>query len=98
MQALSGRLGKDFQPRLQRIVGIDQGQMGLPALKQLREQPPEMLVDGFECGAKAFASLAVEIADRAAQPIDRFGQFGLFGWRCCQTALLLRPVRRQRPD
>ncbi len=38
-----------------------------------------MLVHRVEGGAQPFAPLAVEAADRAAQPVHRLGEFGLFG-------------------
>src|SRR6188768_4498328 len=38
-----------------------------------------MLVDLLERGPQAFAALAVEIADRAAQAVDRLGQLALLG-------------------
>ena len=39
----------------------------------------EMLVDLLECRAQPLAALAVEVADRAAQAVDRLVQLGLLG-------------------
>ena len=38
-----------------------------------------MAIDRFERGAQPLAPLAVERTDRAAQALDRLGQFGLLG-------------------
>ena len=53
--------------------------MCLTAFEQPGEQALEMLVHFLERGAQAFAPLAVEVADRAAQPVDRLDQLGLLG-------------------
>ena len=74
-QPLARRLGHDLQPGLERIVALDQLEMRLAAVEQGREQAAEMAVDlliGFEQPDAAFA---VEAADRAAQAVDRLGQF-----------------------
>ena len=53
--------------------------MRLPAFEKLGEQALEVAVHFFEGVAQAFASLAVEVADRSAQAIDRFCQLFLLG-------------------
>ena len=77
LQALAGWLGHDLQPRLQRIVAVDQREVRFAAAEQAGEQATEMSVDRLERCAQPFAPFAVEIADRSAQAIDRFSQFGL---------------------
>ena len=63
--------------------------MGLAAFEQPREQALEVLVHFLERGPQALAAFAVEVADRAAQPVDRFVQFGLLGG--AGAVLLLDP-------
>ena len=89
MQPLARWLGVNFETGFERIVAVDQREMRLPPLEQPREQLTEMSVDLFEGGAEPFATLAVEAADRTAQPRDRFGQFGLLAG--VGAVLLLQP-------
>ena len=79
LQFLARRLGEDFEPGLERIVAVDQRQMRLASFEQAGEEPFEVGVDLLERGAQALAALAVEIADRSAQPAHRLAQFLLFG-------------------
>ncbi len=53
--------------------------MRLPALEQAGEQLAEMCVHRLEGVAQALAAFAIEIADRAAQTVDRLGQLFLLG-------------------
>ena len=53
--------------------------MRLPALKQGREQAPEMAVDSLERGQQAQAALAIEAADGTAQARDCLPQFVALG-------------------
>src|SRR3546814_15428883 len=52
--------------------------MRLSALEQPGEQHAEMAIDLLESGTQPLAPLAVEIADRTAQPVDRLEEFRLF--------------------
>ena len=61
--------------------------MRLAPLEQPGEQPLEVIVDLFERRAQPFAPLAVEIADRPAQPADRLAQFLLLGGIAAMLAL-----------
>src|SRR3546814_17200705 len=70
-EPLARRLRHDLQPRLERIVRIDEFQMRLPAVEQGREQALEMGVDRLEGGEQPDAAFAIEIADRPAQPVYR---------------------------
>ena len=79
MQPLTRRLRVNLKSSFQRIVAVHQGEVRVPAFEQLGEQALEVGVDRFECGAEPFAAFAIEIADRAAQAVDGFDQFGLFG-------------------
>src|SRR3546814_13563578 len=72
---LAGRLGHDLQPRLQRIVRIDEREMRAPALEQRREERAEMLVDLFEGGQQPRPPFPVQAPDRPSQPVDRLFQF-----------------------
>src|SRR3546814_1967454 len=74
-EPLARRLRHDLQPRLERIVRIDEFQMRLPAVEQGREQALEMGVDRLEGGEQPDAAFAIEIADRPAQPVYRLLQF-----------------------
>ena len=53
--------------------------MRLAAFEQPREQVAEVRVDFLERLAQPLAAFAVEVADRAAQAVDRLGQLGLLG-------------------
>ena len=55
--------------------------MRLAALEQGGEQAAEMAVDLLEGGEQTGAALAVQAADRAAQPVDRLAQFLALGLR-----------------
>src|SRR3546814_12806994 len=78
-QLLARRLGHDLQPRLQRIIRIDQRQMRAAALEQGREQRSEMPVDLLERRQQPRAALAVEIADRPDE--RRVGTESVSTWR-----------------
>ena len=96
MQLLARRLRKDLEPRFERVVAVDQRQMRLAPLEQPGEQPLEVIVDLFERCAQPFAPLAVEVADRAAQPADRLAQFLLL--RRVGAVLALDPFEFFRRD
>ena len=76
---MPGGWATSSSPASQRIVGFDQLQLGLAALEQGREQVLEVPVDDVEGGEEPLASLLVEAADRAAQPLDRLGQVVALG-------------------
>ena len=78
MELLARRLGEDFEAGFQRVVAVDQGEMRAAALEQPDEQALEVAVDLVECCSQPFPALAVEVADRTAQTVDRLDQFGLF--------------------
>jgi hypothetical protein len=86
------------RPCFQRVVAVDQRQMRFAAAEQAGEQAAEMPVHRLERGAQAFAAFAVEVADRAAQAVDRFGQFGLLGQALGLARLRPGPVPRRRPE
>src|SRR3546814_12873215 len=75
----SSDLRHDLEPRFERIVRIDQFEMRVPAIEQGREQPLEMDVHRLERGEQPLAALAIEVADRSAQPVDRQPQFLALG-------------------
>ncbi len=82
-QALARRLGHDLEPGLERVVALDQLEMRLAALEQGREQATEMRVDFLVGVEQPDSPFAVQIADRAAQPVDRLGQLvGFLGTLC----------------
>ena len=68
--------------------------MGLAAIEQAREQALEMAVDRLEGGEQPRAAFAVEAADRAAQAVDRLGQFVAFGAAACLLFLELGQFAR----
>ena len=69
----------DFEAGLERVVRFDLLEMRLAALEQGREQAAEMAVHVLEGGEQAGAALAVQAADRAAQPVDGEPQFLALG-------------------
>ena len=77
LQALARRARHDLQAGLERVVGIDQREMGAAAAEQTGEQFAEMRVDRRERGLEPLAALAVEPRDRLAQLDDRGLQVGV---------------------
>src|SRR3546814_16475231 len=63
-------MGQDGEARLQRVVGFNEGEMGLATVEQGAEQALDVAVDRLEGGEEAGAALAVEAADRTAQAVD----------------------------
>ena len=70
--------------------------MRLTAIEQGGEEAPEVGVDRLERGEQALAAFAVEAADRAAQAMDRLGQFLAFG--AAAGLHLLQFLQFQRRD
>ena len=68
-----------LQAGLQRVLGLDQPQLGLAALEQGLEQRLEVLVDHLESGDQTLAALGVQLIDAVAQAGDRAGQVGALG-------------------
>ena len=79
MRLLAGRLGDDLEARFQRVVALDQLQLGLAAAEQFGEQPLEVIVHGLERGQQALAGFLVEALDACAQLLDRFDEVVAFG-------------------
>ena len=66
-QPLAGRAGVDLQPGLERIVALDEFQLGLAAAEQGLEQAFEIVVDDVESRHQPLAALGVEFVDAVAQ-------------------------------
>ena len=73
---LPGGQAKISRPDFQRVVGIDQLQLGLAAAEQRLEQPLEMPVHRLEGFEQALAAFAVQIGDAVPQPRDGFLDIG----------------------
>ncbi len=71
---LAGRLRQDFEAGFERVVALDELQLGVAAAEQLGEQMLEVLVDDLERGQQPFARLGVETVDALAQALDRLDQ------------------------
>ncbi len=74
---------------LQRIVVLDQAQLGLAAAEQGLEQALEVLVDHLEGGQKALAALGVQLFDALAQARHRARQVGLLQPKALQPGGVL---------
>ena len=76
--------------------------MRLSAIEQGREQPAEVGVDLLVRVEQPHAAFAIEVADRAAEAVDRLRQFvgflGAFGSRCVELGQFLLGDEIDRTD
>jgi len=77
LRPLARRAGEDLEARFERVIRVDQFELGRTAAEQRLEQALEMTVDRVESFEQPLAALAVQIGDALAKPDDRFLDVGL---------------------
>ena len=70
MQSLARRLRKNFQTGFEWIIGIDQRQMGRPAIEQALEHILKMRIDECEGRIQTLPCFAVEFLNALTQFVD----------------------------